>query len=79
MCECQVCKDIKRWGDVFKNGDVYQRLKVFEEMFSRIEEAETDVQYYKALLNGTWPNAEEILESKLQLIRNKNASNISIS
>jgi hypothetical protein len=39
---------------------------MFEEMFSRIEEAETDVEYYKGILKGTWPNSIEILEKALQ-------------
>lgn len=65
-CECQVCKDIARWKHVIINGDETQRLNVLTEMFSRIEEAETDVDYYRAILRGQWPNGKTILEHALK-------------
>jgi hypothetical protein len=79
MCECQVCKDLKRWDDVIKNGDVYQRKELLEELYGRIEDAETEVEYYRALFKGTYPYAEEILTTKLRLIKENNASNLSLS
>jgi hypothetical protein len=35
-------------------------------MFGRIEEAETDVSYYRAILCGEWPSGKEILERALK-------------
>lgn len=78
-CECQVCKDRQRWFNILANGSLDERKQVFNEMYERIEEAETDVQYYKAVHTGVWPDAEKILENRLQTIRNKNASNLSVS
>jgi hypothetical protein len=48
------------------NGDETQRLEAFNEMFGRIEEAETDVSYYRAILCGEWPSGKEILERALK-------------
>lgn len=77
-CTCQVCKDICRWREVFKNGDIYSRMDAFEEMFGRIEEAETGRDVYKSIMNGTWPESVEILERSLIKAKEQNASNISV-
>jgi phage shock protein A len=74
-----VCKDITRWRDVFKNGTVDSRMDSFDEMFGRIEDAETEAEMFRAILNGSWPNAQAILEEKLAKIKVKNASSISVS
>lgn len=79
MCECKVCKDDKRWRDVIKNGTVDDRFEVYNEMQSRIELAETDASIYRAILDGTWPNALEILERSLEIIKAKNAQNLPIT
>lgn len=69
-CNCQVCQDIKRW----KAGldDPVTRKEIFEEMFGRIEDAETSEAYYHSILDGTWPNAEQMLERALKNVRAKN-------
>jgi len=79
MCDCGTCNDIKRWKDVIKNGTVDERFEVFNEMFGRIELAETDLLYYQSILNGSWPNAQSILERKLAFIKEKNAQNLPLT
>lgn len=48
---------------------ITDREAVFQEMFGRIEDAETDLSYYRALVRGEWPRAETILEHALNKIR----------
>jgi hypothetical protein len=47
------------------------RMIVFNEMASRIEDAETQVQYYKSVFDGTWPNATHVLEHALSKVKQK--------
>jgi len=57
-----------------ESENVKDRMDVFEEMFARIEEAETDATYYRGILRGEWPNAEEILEQRLAEVKEQNAA-----
>jgi hypothetical protein len=54
------------------------QLAAFEEMEDCLELAETDARYYKDILEGIWPQAEEILELKLKEVKAKNGKNIPI-
>lgn len=65
-CKCQVCQDISRWKDGLLHGDNVLRLKIFSEMFERIEDAETTVSYFRAIHRGEWPNGKVILEHSLK-------------
>ncbi len=71
-CNCQVCQDIKRWKAGLE--DPVTRKEIFEEMFGRIEDAETSEAYYHSILDGTWPNAEQILERALAKIKEKRSA-----
>ena len=68
-CNCQVCQDLRRWRSKIHSDVREDREEVFQEMFGRIKDAETDLSYYKAILNGEWPSAETILEHALTKIR----------
>lgn len=66
MCNCQVCQDLRRWKSKIVNGSEAERLEVFNEMFDRIELAETDLSYHRAIMDGTWPLGKQHLEIALQ-------------
>lgn len=68
-CNCQVCQDLRRWRLKIHSDSQQDREEVFQEMFGRIEDAETDLSYYRALVRGEWPRAETILEHALAKIR----------
>jgi hypothetical protein len=66
MCNCQVCQDIARWRYGLLNGDDVLKLDIFREMFGRIEDAETTVDYFRAIHQGNWPSGKTILEHALK-------------
>lgn len=76
-CECKVCKDINRWKLLIQSDDLDERMLAFNEMFDRIENAETDVARFESIFKGDWPSAEIMLQQALDDIRNKNVANIS--
>jgi hypothetical protein len=55
-----------------------QQLEAFEEMSDALELAETDATYFKDILEGIWPQSEEILELKLKEVKAKNGKNLPI-
>ena len=71
MCNCQTCKDLRRWKSVIIQGSESERLEVYDEMFERIELAETDLSYFKAIMDGTWPSGKQLLELALEKYNNK--------
>ena len=72
MCECQVCRDIARWNEAIRGDDVEKRVAVFQEMFERIELAETDLAYFRAIFAGEWPSSQQLLERALAKVKEQN-------
>ena len=61
-CNCEICqfnRDYQKHLSTIENEEV---RNFFEEVAVRLEAAETDKAYYHSILNGTWPNVEEVLE-----------------
>lgn len=71
MCKCEVCEDSRRWIAGIKFGTEAERLAVFNEMFGRIELAETDLSYFTSIMDGSWPNGKQLLENALEKYNNK--------
>ena len=62
---------MRRWKSKIINGSEAERLEVYNEMFERIELAETDLSYFKAIMDGTWPSGKQLLELALEKYNNK--------
>ncbi len=71
-CQCGVCNTLRRWRAVLQI-DTPEKEEVFNEIVETWETEATDAQWGKSVLNGSWPNAEEILEQSLERIRAKKA------
>lgn len=65
MCQCDVCKDSRRYQKVIENRNVDELIKLVEELYERLAHAETDNEYYNSILEGKWPDGKEILERAL--------------
>lgn len=55
VCQCEVCTRIRSWRE----------LGVPDEIREYILAVEMDRDYYKAILDGSWPQARQILNSAL--------------
>lgn len=62
---------MRRWKSGIIEGSESERLEVYNEMFERIELAETDLSYFKAIMDGTWPSGKQLLELALEKYNNK--------
>lgn len=56
MCNCDVCTDTR---DLRDQG-------VPEAVIDRLLQAEFDINYYEAILDGSWPTSRAILEAALR-------------
>ncbi|KKM77034.1 hypothetical protein LCGC14_1374020 [marine sediment metagenome] len=64
-CNCFGCEKYSAISDAVRKKDIDTLAKVAKELGCRAINAELDVNYYKSILNGSWPQAIEILEEAL--------------
>ncbi|MNQ24267.1 hypothetical protein D3C85_374580 [compost metagenome] len=55
ICQCDVCTRYRN----------LRSREVPEDVIDMLLQAEYDLEYYKAILDGSWPAAKEILEAAL--------------
>jgi hypothetical protein len=54
---------------VLTNGSRNQIRRTVDEIMGDLYSAEDDLNWHEAIFDGTWPNAVEILEDKLEKAR----------
>lgn len=70
-CECTTCKRHRSWRSVLVI-DTPEKEVAFDNILESLIDAETDVEYYRALFRGEWPGSEDVLTHALYKIRMKN-------
>lgn len=68
-CSCDVCKDIAHYKSIKDSHNIDIVHRYMEEIYERLIEVEFDLDYYKALVRGTYPNADEVI-AKVRRKRN---------
>lgn len=62
MCDCQVCTE-NRYFMTQLEGLTESQKEYFEGLHDSMLNTMEDNSYYKALLDGTWPNADKVIEN----------------
>ena len=73
MCDCPVCTRIRKVSDIARDLN-YADKEVITNLLGDYLSADEDNSYYHCILNGSWPNAEQILERALKRIKDKGTS-----
>lgn len=60
-CECGVCKRNRLFQQHLENVSSESR-QFFEQLYDAFLETEMDRDYYKVIVDGTWPNADEVIK-----------------
>jgi hypothetical protein len=60
MCHCPVCQDSARFQSELIKLPA-ERQGVFRDLYDNLLEKEMDVEYHRAVLDGSWPAADEII------------------
>ena len=66
---CRICRQHRRIKAVKRRGGVNEMRALIEELHNETGEAEEDVAYHRAILDGSWPSSVEILERALERAR----------
>jgi hypothetical protein len=60
MCNCPVCKDTARFQSELIKLPLESR-DAFRDLYDNLLGQEMDVEYYRAVLDGSWPSADSII------------------
>lgn len=61
MCECNVCKYSRKVAEKLELIPEDQRA-FWEEMYDILIHAELDRDHYRAVIDGSWPDADEFIQ-----------------
>ena len=62
MCECKHCRRFIRAQAALAADDLKELKSLVEELANDLAYAEDDAGYYRAILSGSWPSADEVLK-----------------
>ena len=71
-CDCRLCKLSILRSEAMESDDIKVVKKALEEFSNLWLNADFDASYYKCILSGNWPQAEEILTRSLEKARQIN-------
>ena len=72
QCQCQVCCFSRFVTKQLEKIDDETTRLFFRNLYDLYIEAEMDKDYYKAIVDGQWPNADELIQKR----RNKGKNNV---
>ena len=61
MCECEVCQLSRKVHEKLELLPEDQRA-FWEEMYDALVHAEFDRDYYRSVIDGSWPNSDLVIE-----------------
>ena len=63
-CKCRTCDRIREFHVRLQSVPAESK-EYFSDVFNLLLETQEDVSYYRAILDGSWPNAKEVLDTAL--------------
>lgn len=61
MCNCKICTRNRSFEDRIQAIPI-EHQEYFRALYDQLEEIETDRDYYRVIVDGTWPNADEVIK-----------------
>ena len=61
VCECEICVRSRSFN-VIVEALPAEHQEYFRVMYDHLLEAEHERDYYKVIVDGTWPNADEVIK-----------------
>jgi hypothetical protein len=69
-CECQVCYFSRLVNAEIQKLEDPDAQNFFMNMYDMLVHAEMDKDYYKAIVDGQWPNADELIKKRREKLQN---------
>ena len=66
VCTCNFCNLARHVDDVCFSGTRDEQATLIRELHNLYEQTRADVNYSQAILDGSWPQAIQILTEKLE-------------
>lgn len=60
-CQCELCQYTRKFDEHAKSITSPEARQFFEDMFERLNCAESDAEIKQAVIDGSWPNADEVI------------------
>lgn len=60
-CECRICVRHRSIRQTVRDGDVEELRALVKDLSSDWDNAEMDRDYYRAIIDGSWPSADAII------------------
>lgn len=70
-CECSVCVRHRRFSSELEKIPEANRA-YFEELYDALTHAEFDLEYYKAVASGRWPDSDRVIAHMRKKAENEN-------
>lgn len=61
-CDCSLCIRSRRFREVLARVP-YQDRNYWENMYDHLYHVEADLEYFKAVVKGNWPDADDVIKS----------------
>jgi hypothetical protein len=67
-CNCELCATGKRIDETCKRGDVGELTALVRELWERCGDLGFDLDYHKAIQDGSWPFARECAQAIIRRV-----------
>jgi hypothetical protein len=71
-CQCDVCNYSRMVNEYIQKLEDPDDREFFLNMYDMLIHSEMDRDYYKAIVDGQWPNADELIQKR----RNKGKNDV---
>lgn len=68
-CKCDFCEMSRKTSFAIEKRDVDKLIDLVKELRNLWIFADFDREYYQCILNGSWPQSEEILTKSLKKVK----------
>lgn len=66
-CECSICRDDREIERIKREGSPEELRRLIDTLQKRLANADLDVNYLRAIMDGSWPSARWHAERILRL------------
>lgn len=72
-CECRFCTLYRESVSVKRSGTYYELRKFIDRLMDDLANAEEDLNYHKAIMDGSWPSAKDKAQEILKRVAEREA------
>jgi hypothetical protein len=63
-CECSICQRSLLFKQTLERITETKDKQFFEDLFSHLYNVEMDRDYYRSIVDGSWPDSDEVIKQR---------------